>query len=573
MKETRFSKKVLGLHLSLKGKLILGFVTIVVIMGTISMITYTTLKLSMAKLDNMVETVVLANGIVDSADDIMTFGEGLSAYIKFKNVEDKEMVINNLDSINSDMDKLISLIQDEDGKEAYTTCEKLSSRFLQDISVAFVLADDPYDADGIKKKDDAYNTLNLMKDNFNNLIKTELQYFTQEKIKLNNQTDKAGAVMVSLIIMIGISSTIGAMLFTSKITNIISKLAQQAYEISKNNLIVKKVHTKSKDDLAILAEAFNTMSENLSKLIGNIRDDSRSVANAAEMLKLNTEQSSKVVEQIANSSQLVSLGAKEQFEQSQKTVKVIHTLIEGNKKVFESSDKVMESSDKANQVANIGNEKMSALLDQIAIIEGKIIDTQKVTDRLVKRSNEIKVILNKITEIASQTNLLALNAAIEAARAGEYGRGFSVVADEIRRLATNSSNAVNEITIMLSEIQASSSAVSESMLIGVKEVKGGTQLAQDAIESFSDIVFASRDVNSQIREISGEIEKMLSGVQEVEELITNISRITEISSNESNEVAAATEEQLAGIEEVLSSVSVLNEMSENLQTIVNKFIL
>ena len=572
MKEKKFSK-LFNLQFSLKRKLLLGFVIIVFIMATISIVTYTALKLSIAKLDDMVETVVLANGIVDTADDIMTFGEGISAYIKFKDVKDLDMVNYNIDRITSNMDVLFNLIQDEDGKDAHATCVKITSRFIQDITGSFVLADNPYDEEGIKKRDDAYNALNLMKDTFNSLIKTELQYFTQEKAKLNNQTEKVGAFMISLIIIIGLFSIIGAYIFTSRITSVISKLAQQAFEISKNNLKVNRIQTKSKDDLAVLADAFNTMSENLSKLIGNVKDDSNSLAHAAEMLKLNTEQSSKIVEQIADSTQLVSTGAKEQFEQSQKTVKVIHTLIEGNKKIFESSDKVLYSSDKANQAANIGNEKMSALLDQIAIIEGKIIDTQKVTELLITRSTEIKFILNKITGIASQTNLLALNAAIEAARAGEYGKGFSVVADEIRKLATSSSDAVSEIAEILNEIQTSSSIVSESMLLGVNEVKDGTKIAQEARTSFNDIVFTNKDVNTQIREISREIETMLTGVQEAEILITNISKITETSFYESNEVAAATEEQLAGIEEILSSVSVLNEMSDNLQGIVNKFVL
>lgn len=571
MKKSIFSKEKKGMNMSLKTKLIAAFIVIVLIMGTISLSTYSILKGFINDLDRMVETVVVANAVVDSGDAVMAFGEGLSAYIKNKNPEDKDKVLGDIEEINRNMEKLKILIRDEKGLDSFATAENMVNRFKADIEGAMKLAEDPYDADGIMKKQDAFTTLNFIKDSFNTLIKCELQHFTTEKVKLNKKTNTTGLVIIATIIIIGILSITGAMILTNKIAGLISKLARNAKDIADGNLRVSNVDVGSRDDLAVLAEAFNTMSANLRNLISAISTDSSNVAQSAVMLKANTEQSSKAIEQIASSIQQVSQGAENQSKESLKTVKVVNELYTGNKRVFDNTGKVMKASEKATQAANVGNEKMSALLNQISVIENKIIATQDVTEILKTRSDEIKKMLDAITNIADQTNLLALNAAIEAARAGEHGKGFSVVADEIRKLAIGSSDAADEITEMLNEIHSSSQRVAESMLLGVKEVKEGTQLAHDARASFNEIVSTSKDVDIQVKEISKEIEKMLAGIQRVEELSQIISEIATSSSRESQEVAAAVEEQSAGIEEITSSAVILTEMSESLQAMLSRF--
>lgn len=556
---------------SLKAKMAAVFLVIVLVMGSISLITYSVLRGFINDFESMIETVVLANLVVESGENIMQFGDGISAYLLDKKPEDKQKILDAIGKIDADMGKLKFLIKDEQGMKSYEAVEKLVEVFKQDITGTFRLVDNPYDSEGLKKKNDAYKTINYVKDSFNLLIKNELQYFTAEKVKLSNRTNNAALIIISSIILTGVMSVLGAIYMTGKIAGFISKLAHNAQNIGEGNLKVQDIETKSKDELAILAKAFNMMSQNLSNLISNINSSSSNVAQYAAALRSNTEQSSRAVEQIAASIQQVSQDASNQSEHSQETVKIINELYLGNQKAFDNTREVLKASQKANEAANTGNEKMGLLLNQIGVIENKIITTQSVTQVLQRKSNEIKKTVDIIGNIASQTNLLALNAAIEAVRAGEHGKGFSVVADEIRKLANGSSGAAKEITVMLNEIHTISQEVAESMLTGVTEVKEGSQLARDSRMSFDEIVSTSREVNLQVGVISSEIEKTLAEIQNVGDLSQEMSNIAESSSKESQEVAAAVEEQSACLEEITSSAYMLNDMSERLHAMVGHF--
>jgi len=351
----------------------------------------------------------------------------------------------------------------------------------------------------------------------------------------------------------------------------ISKIAHYSQCVADGNLQLEKIKVKSNDDIAVLANSFNRMIENLRSLISKIGESSSDVAHSADTLKNSSEQSTKAIEQIAASIQLVSEGALEQFEQSQKTVTLVDDLYKGNKNVYENANGVLVTSENAISSAKIGNEKVGYLLNQIGVIQEKIVATQTVTETLNTRSKEIQKILDVINNIASQTNLLALNAAIEAARAGEHGKGFAVVADEIRKLAEGSAIATKEIAEMLKEMQSKSQQVADSMSIGVEEVKEGTQMAQDARKAFDEIVFTSEAVDSQIKGITNEIEKMVEGINKVEVMSKNISDIANQSTSGSHEVASAVEEQTASLEEISASSSLLSDMAEELRTMINQF--
>jgi len=206
-------------------------------------------------------------------------------------------------------------------------------------------------------------------------------------------------------------------------------------------------------------------------------------------------------------------------------------------------------------------------------IEKTVTGSAEVVKNLGERSREIGQIVDTISGIAEQTNLLALNAAIEAARAGEQGRGFAVVADEVRKLAEQSQKASKQIALLINEIQLETQNAVISMDEGTHQVKLGTEVAQSAGHAFIEITTLVDQVSSMVGEISEEFQQMAIGSQKIVTSVTDIYETSRAITGQTQTVSAATQEQSASVEEIASSSQVLATMADELQQSLKKFYL
>lgn len=325
------------------------------------------------------------------------------------------------------------------------------------------------------------------------------------------------------------------------------------------------------DEIGSMARAMRKMQDNISDLMRKISESTEYVASASQELTSSAEQSSDVSESVANSVVNVASACAEQTtlvadasEQSENLQKYMDDFAV---RLNSSTQQIQKTSDAA---AN-GGATISEAVQQMQQIKEAVGKTAAVIGSLGESSKQIGAIVDAISAIAEQTNLLALNAAIEAARAGEHGRGFAVVADEVRKLAEQSREQAGEIANLIHGIQNESQNAVDVMQQGIEKVDGGTVAVDSAGATFNEIVTMVSEVAESSKRMAELVGDLKSGADHITEAIVSIDDKSRSVASEAESVSAATEEQTASMHEIATASRKLSEMAGDLQNAVVKF--
>ncbi|WP_276730752.1 methyl-accepting chemotaxis protein [Bacillus sp. (in: firmicutes)] len=385
--------------------------------------------------------------------------------------------------------------------------------------------------------------------------------------------DASSPVLNTALIILCVSIVIGGMLILliiRAITKPLRKLVTTSAKISSGDL-TEVIDIHSKNELGQLGESFNEMSASLRSVIGVIQTSVENVASSSEELTASAAQTSKATEHITLAIEQFSDGNEAQSEKLETSSNHLSQMNDGISKVAQASSTITKSSIQSSEAAGSGEKLVEHTVGQMKTIDQSVQKAEAVVKGLETKSQDITSILNVINGIADQTNLLALNAAIEAARAGEFGRGFSVVAEEVRKLAVQSADSAKEIEGLIQEIVREIST-SLSMFQSVNhEVKEGLQITDKTAESFKQIYEMTTQISGELQSLNATVEQLSAGSQEVSSAVEDISAVSKESSAGIQDIAASAEEQLASMEEISSSAETLANMAEELQDITKKF--
>ncbi len=328
----------------------------------------------------------------------------------------------------------------------------------------------------------------------------------------------------------------------SKISNGIIQLRDAAKLTATGNLNVHITH-HSEDEVGELTVSFSQMVANIKNLMKEVHEATSAVASASTEISSSTEQ--------------LAAGSQEQSTQTSEVAAAIEEMTRTLEQGSAGIQLAARSAEQAGEDAQKGGK----------VVENTIMGMRRIADVVNQSADKVKVlgtssdkigeIIGVIDDIADQTNLLALNAAIEAARAGEQGRGFAVVADEVRKLAERTSKATKEIAVMIRQIQTDTGQAVTSMTKGTEEVGYGISMAEEAGSMLKSIVTSARSVADMIGQIATSSQEQTITAGQISKNVESIS--------------AVTQESASGTQQIAQTAEDLNRLTENLQNLINKF--
>lgn len=350
----------------------------------------------------------------------------------------------------------------------------------------------------------------------------------------------------------------------------IRKIAELTGLVAEGDLSVR-VDFRSNDEIGLLASGFNNMIAKVKALIAEVNEMSTVVAASSAEMNESAANITKSTEQVALAVSELAQGASEQAASTDKGSKEIGEIISGLEKITEEMSLSQELAQNAGAKVGIGRESVE--LQQIKANESKLAaaDVKEAVGALSLKSQEIGQILEVIRNIAEQTNLLALNAAIEAARAGEHGKGFAVVADEIRKLAEQSAVSVKQISGIIKEVQTGINATVKEMdgvQIAVKEQE--TALVRTT-EAFGEIFESVKYLTEKSKEAAEAADDIRSRAGVTGELIVDIASIAQQTAAGAEEVSASTEEQTSITHQFELVADNIFKLAGSLQQSLQKF--
>ena len=358
--------------------------------------------------------------------------------------------------------------------------------------------------------------------------------------KTNDEDAQAASTQILVILAFGIIVSFGLGIFIARsIANPVNEVVLNI----KNADLHSQFNSTRKDEIGMLQQAFDGFVLSIKQTLVQVSEASAAVASASTQISSSTEE--------------LAAGAQEQSSQSAEVAGAVEemtkTIMENSRNAGDTATTAKKAKDTAVEGGDVVRQTVNGM-KEIAKVVNKSADTVKA---LGKSSDQIGEIISVIDDIADQTNLLALNAAIEAARAGEQGRGFAVVADEVRKLAERTTKATKEIASMIKQIQTDTKEAVISMDEGTKKVSDGIVLADRAGASLEEIVQISQSVTDKISQIAAASEQQSSASEQISKNVEAISAVTSQSASGTQQIARTAED--------------LNRLTENLQALLEKF--
>jgi len=347
---------------------------------------------------------------------------------------------------------------------------------------------------------------------------------------------------------------------------------QRELILNQSRSLADALENLAKGDLTTQVET--DKNSNLYDLSINLQKSIQSLHEAMQSVQEGVNATASASSQISSSSEEMAAGAQEQSAQTADVAAAVEEMTKTIIETAKNSSLASEAAKKAGSIAKDGGFVVNETIKGMNRISEVVKESADTVQALGRSSDQIGEIVQVINDIADQTNLLALNAAIEAARAGEQGRGFAVVADEVRKLAERTTKATKEIAVMIKQIQKDTGEAVNSMSAGTEEVEKGKSLTLRAGESLKQIIAGADEVLSIVTQVAAASEEQSTTAEQISKSIESINQVTGESSAGIQQIARASEDLsrlTVNLQELISRFQIKSDSKENKRILMNQF--
>ncbi len=559
--------------MSIRKKLYIGFGTIILLLLTISSISYYQLNhinnLNKELFENRVYKLI-------QIDKILTAAALQGNYIRSYMLEPDDVTIQKLEEqeqlIQAKITELDKIFTSETTQEQMKII-KTNQAIFEKAALEII---NTYNPDDLQSAIDilrtrAHPAREAIQQAVHDIALYEEQQIQIVRAELSNAENVSSVIVLSISVISIIFSFIVVFFMTRAITIPVNKLATAANVIATGDLRQKNIEVKTKDEIRNLANSFNVMKFNLRSLINNVAKNVEYTTSSSAELSASTDEVSLSSSDIAKRIQLMAKDGNQAVITGQETSSAMDETARGVQRIAEATQMLHSKAVDTQSVANNGEKMLQTTESQMMVIQQSSDKTNELIKQLSTQSAEIENITKVITDITDQTNLLALNAAIEAARAGEHGQGFAVVADEVRKLAEESKISANQIINLTTNIQQNTREVEKAVGVTVQKVDEGVTYIHDAQTAFNKIMDAIEHMAYEIEDVSASTQQISAATEEVAASVNEMSSVAKNAAQQSELIAAAIQEQAAIIKEVNDVAKSLSDEAITLQEEINKF--
>lgn len=553
---------------SIRTKILFGFALLIALVLAMGVYNYFSIKKvndDMSEiLDKQLPLLVLDEDLVYNMSQTLSL---IREYLLFEDQEIKKQIADNF----TEFDQLEAEMLEISDLELLSTLFAQHEEWQDGINLALNELDSG-------NKDKASQMLAELSPLSNEIIKNFEQLSLEKEENINDlgvDTMSAGAttlvVVSTILIIVIIVGVVIAFLTSRSITNPITRVMNRLDELANGNLAHEPLRVTSRDEIAHLMESTNTLTRNNYQIVHQINDVAVTVSSQSEELTQIAGEVRTGTDQIAITMEELAAGAETQANSASDLAHTMGSFTNKVEQANENGEQIQNYSTNVLDLTKDGRNLMQSSTEQMAKIHHIVEDAVAKVENLDEQSQEITKLVSVIEDVAEQTNLLALNAAIEAARAGEQGKGFAVVADEVRKLAEQVALSVQDITGIVTSIQRESSLVADSLRNGYSEVEQGTTQIKTTGKTFDQISDAVTEMVQSIQVVSENLSEITAASQEMSGSVEEIASVSEESAAGVEQTAASAQQASSSMEEVTGSSVHLAKSAEDLQELVSKF--